>query len=47
MNSYAIEGWCRVKSTDTIVTVIRAVVSDFLEHSFEEEKNWDHIWEYL
>ena len=47
MDSFVLEGWCKMKREDTIVPVVSAILSDYLEHCFEEENNWDHIWEYV
>lgn len=26
---------------------VKMIVSDYMEHTLEEEKGWNHLWEYL
>lgn len=47
MDSYVVDGWCNVDRTRTIVPVIHAIVKDYRENCFEEERDWKHTWEYI
>ena len=47
MDSCVITGWCNTQQTNTIVDIIRKISEDYMEHTFDDEQDWESLWEYI